>query len=383
MRKAFIFCISLIIIGIIVFFILRENESYTYETTLPEEPTDQLIDFFRDKLFYDKYLISNDHDAGEIYEEEPIDESNTSLSYGLSPDAKMHSYYDDRLRSAEEKKYAYNKVNPGSYIEGISDLSNYHLPAIRLEDDQLRIQTATNKSSWTTFQADPFDVDAKEFFSVRLNGIHDDAFYMTAYTKENGSVTSYLLFMTEDLTNYHLIKNEEASINQFMQTESFALYKDVFPVIDENERYLNYFESDQVLDTKNNELLTIDADDYLSDDGKYVYLNGKIHLYPGEGLDEGKQYVQTLENYLAGNDTYEVTFDLDFEDILKASDIGGIGAKVSEEHRNVVYVKDELIVIHVSYDAIFFGNAGETNLLIDFSEDAENPTFYVVDVAAG
>lgn len=98
-------------------------------------------------------------------------------------------------------------------------------------------------------------------------------------------------------------------------------------------------------------------------------------------LEEGTQYIQTLEDYLADNEEYALTFNLNYKDILKASNIEGIGSRFSDTSRGVVYFKNEMIVIHITYDAVYFGVAGDTNLVIDFSEDKENPKIYVVNLS--
>src|SRR5699024_8784761 len=105
------------------------------------------------------------------------------------------------------------------------------------------------------------------------------------------------------------------------------------------------------------------------------------YIAPSNPLPEGKQYVQTLENYVTGKETNFLTFDLDYKAIQKASDIGGIGTKVSDTARKVVYFNYDLIVISVPYDAIFFGTAGTTNVVVDFHEDPENPDIYVLDLS--
>src|SRR5699024_959855 len=129
-------------------------------------------------------------------------------------------------------------------------------------------------------------------------------------------------------------------------------------------------------------LFAIDEEDLLSKDGKYVYLNGNSINVLTEGLAEGTQSIQTLENYLADSEADDIVFDLNYKSILKVSGIGGIGTKVSDKHRNVVYFNNELIVISVRYDAIFFGMAGVTNVMIDFSENQDNPKMYILDLSA-
>lgn len=111
-----------------------------------------------------------------------------------------------------------------------------------------------------------------------------------------------------------------------------------------------------------------------------MYLSGVDQTNYKEGLAEGKQYIQRLENYIAGNDSYHVSFDLNYNAIRQAWDLGGVGTKVSDTHRNIVYFDHDLVMISVSYRAPFFGTAGDVNVIFDFHEDEENPQIYIQHV---
>src|SRR5699024_9923221 len=124
------------------------------------------------------------------------------------------------------------------------------------------------------------------------------------------------------------------------------------------------------------------SEDYLSDDGKYVYLSGNDGSTPGEGISKGKQSIQKVEDYIAGNDKNHVTFDLHYKRIKNASDVEGLGTSVSGSGGKTVYFDQELLVIHIAYDAALFGIAGYTNVVVDFHEDNEHPNFYILDLSA-
>lgn len=365
---------------------MSTKESFEYEDTLPQEPTDQLIEYLRHKLFNDKRLISTEHHDGYIYQVGTIHDPQTHLSYAFSPTEKMYDYYDSRLQSEEDDKYAVRNVNSNSYLGNIHDPTEYGLPDISLTDDELMIKTAEGEVSLSTIpRNDGDEVDVSNLYHVSVIGVTSDAFYLYIIEDTADPSDHSVLFATQDLTDIQVIEETNEAFEQFMTTDEFSLYADLFPPLDDDERYLRFYTSsnhrDQVIDTKEKTLIEIGEEDFLSKDGKYVYLSGKRPQTPRVGLAEGTQTIQTIDEYIAGTDTYELTFDLDFKAIQKAADITGIGTRVSESDREVVYFNEELLIIHVSYDAAITGKAGKTNVVIDFHEVKENPDIYILDLS--
>lgn len=356
------------------------QDKLVYEDTLPEEPSEQWLDFFRSKLFYDKNFLSDNHKEGFIYEEEAIIDPKRKVSYSFSPTKKLYHYYFDRLSSKEDGKYAYREVNPNAYLEVISKPTKYHLPEITLHNDRIIIQTAEAKKEWLSFTFENKEINMNDIRLISVMGMDETSFYVSISLESSENSEKYLLFMTQDLTDYAVTTEKE--FEKFVQTDTFQKYQNLFPAIDESNTYLKSFNKQQLINTNSKQLITIDPADYLSEDGKYVYLNGSNKVNSDEILEEGTQYIKTLENYLRDDDEYVFTFELNYKDILKASEVGGFGTKFSDHSRGIVYFKDELIVLHASYDAAFLGVAGDTNIVIDFSKNKENPTVYVVELAA-
>lgn len=368
------------ICAIVIGFIIMSQDKLVYEDTLPDEPSGQWLDFFRSKLFYDKNILSGNHEEGFIFEEEMIIDPKKKVSYSFSPTTKLYHYYFDRLSSEEERKYAYREVNPNAYLEVISKPEKYHLPDITLQNDRIIIQTKEAEKEWTSFTFENKEIKMDNVRAISVMGMDENFFYISITLDSIDNNVKYLLFMSQDLTDYKVTTEKE--FETFVQTDTFQKYQNLFPAIDDSNVYLNSFDKQQVIDTNNRQLITIDSSDYLSEDGKYVYLDGSNRVTSDEILEEGTQYIQTLENYLRGNDEYVLTFELNYKDISKASDIGGFGTKFSDNSSGIVYFKDEMIVLHAKYDAAFFGIAGDTNVVIDFSKNKDDPTVYVVDLAA-
>lgn len=382
-RNIIVIIIILILIGGAAYLITNAKKPFPYESTLPEEPSPQMLDFFRHKIFSREAPISTNHQDGYIYTDIQIIDHQSFISYAFSPTVKIEQYYRERRQSDAEDKYAYKNVNPYSYLEVVSEPTKYDLPEISISEDALTIQTSEEQMTFSKMALDNgMEFEVSQTHHVNVVHANEDAFYLSISESENDELNRYLLFVKQDLSDYQIIEDEDGAFEEFMKTKYFTEYMSLFPSIDENGAYLNYYTHDQVIDVKNNTLITIDSEDYLSDDGKYVYLSGNDGSTPGEGISKGKQSIQKVEDYIAGNDKKHVTFDLHYKRIKNASDIGGIGTSVSGSGGKTVYFDQELLVIHIAYDAALFGIAGYTNVVVDFHEDNEQPNFYILDLSA-
>jgi len=126
-------------------------------------------------------------------------------------------------------------------------------------------------------------------------------------------------------------------------------------------------------DDNDQEILTIDSDDVISEDRKYVYLDGDT-----DKIESGKQYIQKTEDYFAGNDTYE-TFEIDLEEIYEALEEEKLNGKIRETW--IRYFKQDFISLAVSYkqdiDDKEDSKIVNTYVFIDRQENKEHPHFYL------
>ncbi|UAC49684.1 hypothetical protein K6959_07770 [Bacillus aquiflavi] len=103
-----------------------------------------------------------------------------------------------------------------------------------------------------------------------------------------------------------------------------------------------------------------------------MYLNGAKRK-----LEDGVQRIQTIENYMAGNDTYEAEFKISFKKIAKKGDIKGA---VDVGIAKIVYFNKDYVVLNLNYYAAIAGDAGSTNVMIDLQKEKKNPTAYIVEL---
>ncbi|MDE7523225.1 hypothetical protein, partial [Ligilactobacillus salivarius] len=139
-----------------------------------------------------------------------------------------------------------------------------------------------------------------------------------------------------------------------------------------NNRYIILNGGYGVFDKKEKKIHYVEEPHYVSEDGKYVYLNGA----KGK-LEDGIQRIPKIENYLAGTDTYEAEFKISFKKIAKES---GFKSAAGVGIAKIVYFNKDYIILGLHYHAPIVGDAGSTNVIIDLQGDKKNPTAYVVDL---
>ncbi|KRT90038.1 hypothetical protein [Bacillus glycinifermentans] len=130
-----------------------------------------------------------------------------------------------------------------------------------------------------------------------------------------------------------------------------------------------------ILDKRTNRLIDINKDDYLSEDGKYVYING-VKEKETNVMPVGIQQIQTVDNYLKGNEKYEAQFKIDFKQIAKEMGFDAGDARIA----NIQYFNEDYVVLYISYHGKTIGTAGSVNVLIDLQKNKKQPTAYLVDL---
>ncbi|MCY8215555.1 hypothetical protein MOD91_07510 [Bacillus haynesii] len=183
----------------------------------------------------------------------------------------------------------------------------------------------------------------------------------------DGDTKTYYIFLKQNLLKYQIVNKDELPAT--IESGKLNDYLSVFPKVAEDGSYLHLFDK-YIFEKKTNLVRKISKDDYLSEDGKYVYLNGAEDK---DIMSEGVQRIQTVENYLKRNHKDEVQFNLDFE---KAFD--GAGLKVKKVNSaEIKYFNKNYVAIQFSYDFIWYGS-GYIDMLIDL-QDKKHPTAYLID----
>ncbi|MEC0722242.1 hypothetical protein P8882_18495 [Bacillus haynesii] len=185
-----------------------------------------------------------------------------------------------------------------------------------------------------------------------------------------GNRQIYFLFLKRDFSKHRIVKEEE--LNASIESGKLKKYLSVFPKATEDGAYLKLFDKN-IFEKKTNKVRKIKDTDILSKDGKYVYINGAKEK---DVLPDGIQHIQTVDNYLKGNEKYEAQFKIDFKQIAKEMDFDAGEARIA----NIQYFNEDYVVLFISYHGKMIGTAGSLNVLIDLQKNRKQPTAYLVDL---
>ncbi|MFO6496729.1 hypothetical protein ACINLD_10915 [Bacillus sp. z60-11] len=189
---------------------------------------------------------------------------------------------------------------------------------------------------------------------------------------KKGDGQTYYLFLKQDLSKHQLVKEEE--LHTTLESGKLNDYLSVFQKVTEDGSYLKLFDN-YIFEKKTNKVRKIKDTDILSEDGKYVYINGAKEE-ENFVISDGVQQIQTVDNYLKGNEKYEAQFKIDFKQIAKEMEFNAGDARIA----NIHYFNKDYVVLYISYHGKTIGTAGSVNVLIDLQKNKKQPTAYLVDL---
>ncbi|MCY7913877.1 hypothetical protein [Bacillus haynesii] len=182
----------------------------------------------------------------------------------------------------------------------------------------------------------------------------------------------YYLFLKQDLSKHQLVKENE--LHTTLESGKLKDYLSVFPKVTDDGAYLKLFDN-YIFEEETNKVRKIKDTDILSEDGKYVYING-AKQEENFIITDGIQQIQTVDNYLKGNKKYEAQFKLDYKSISNELGFKTPGVSSASIH----YFNEDYVVLSLSYHGVMVGTAGSVNVLIDLQKNKKQPTAYLVDL---
>ncbi|UAC49679.1 hypothetical protein K6959_07745 [Bacillus aquiflavi] len=254
----------------------------------------------------------------------------------------------------------------------IANKDEFNLPTLKLEEkNQLYVKTRQKETILDLPQLmEKFKLKPDDELVFNLYNVNDDHFVLEIDKEE---LNNYIaLFIKQDLSRIVPTSTDPEAFNKTLASGELDEFHDLFSNVKSDHRFKKTFIYRFVYDRKDKQLKEIGEEDYLSEDGKYVYINGLE-----DPLSDGVQRIQTIENYMAGNDTYEAEFKISFKKIAKEA---GIKSAAGVGIAKIVYFNKDYIILGLHYHAPIVGDAGSTNVIIDLQGDKKNPTAYVVDL---
>ncbi|MGG3924385.1 hypothetical protein ABET51_00095 [Metabacillus fastidiosus] len=352
----------------------------TYVHHFPEKQSPALNEFMKYYLkgyWYQQVFETNNN---FIFASRNVSSNKKEIEYYQYTRKELEKYYKPLL-NAKQPDTVLNDLEQNIKLdkflhESINDVHSYNLPSIKMEDsNQLKIELGSAEKTLDLPKLlSEYSVKEKDELIFNILEINDNHFVLKVIDKNiqnsKGWDLEVVFFIRNDLTDIVISESYNEAIQQKLNDGTLDDYLNSFEKVGSNGRYLVLFGS-RLIDTKIKKIVEIREGDYLSNDGQYVYIDGAK-----DNLEDGTQKIQTIENYAAGNDKNQIEYNLDYEEIAKELDFttSGIGSAT------INYFNENYLVLRLEYNGKFVGTAGVTNVMIDFQEDKENPTFYLVDL---
>ncbi|MED4454642.1 hypothetical protein [Metabacillus fastidiosus] len=351
-----------------------------YVSSFPKESSPALTEFMKDYLTGYSDIQVFGENSNFIFVSRNVSSNEKEIEYYQYTRGKLEKYYEPLLNAKKPDAILNDleqNINLDKFLrESINDMGPYNLPSIKMENsNQLKIELgAVEKTLNLPKLLSEYSVKEKDEIIFNILENNDNHFVLKVIDKSiqnsKGWDLEVVFFIKNDLTDMVISESYDEAIQEKLDDGTLDDYLNGFEKVGNKGKYLLIFGS-RLIDTKTKKIVEIREGDYLSNDGQYVYIGGAK-----DNLEDGTQKIQTIENYAAGNDKNQIEYNLDYEEIAKELDFttSGIGSAT------INYFNENYLVLRLDYNGKFVGTAGVTNVMIDFQEDKENPTFYLVDL---
>jgi len=326
----------------------------------------------RDIILNNRSLLLEDGTVS-IFQEQGIDDDNDVLTYGKYEHETLVDHYMT-LQTAQfpGSKLDDMKEKQSDFREKISDPFDYDLPKLKKEEGDIVIETKYVEETFHLLHAaQTQDINISPNISLSIQAVNDDAFYLHVYEETDAENHIYHMFIKQDFSDITIVSDEVFAKEDFVASDKFKLYEELFPKVDDKRRYLESFEDRQFIDIEKTELQQKGYFDYLSKDGKYTYLHSD-----NSNFSKGTQEIQCLDDRIQENDKYYAKFRFSYRNVINKLNWPIFGSSEGK----IVYFSDDIVMLQVSYSPLFKGDGGRTNVIIDLQEDKENPDIYLIDL---
>ncbi len=350
----------------------KEDTNITYQTGLPEKETKPIIKMISNYISSYHPTLASDEQR-DIYQYKGINLENNTITYFQYKTDDMIDHFNRLIDDDHPDQILNDLWDNETYMQDINNPNNWHLPKITLEKELLHVNSNKAEKQFNLSEiAVEENIELSNELLVDIERVHETAFYIKV-TDVNNDHETYRFYITQDLQNYVFLDDTTEAFEQWMTDSSFDDFKELYPQIDEAGSLLHSFTYQQILDIEKSKIITIPENDLLSKDGKYVLLDGQDQILS----EEQPLVIQKTEDYIAEDDKIYATFEIDYKTIAEQLDFKSDGAVSMGK---VIYFNEDIVVLFINFKAPVAGQAGQTNVIIDFSADKDDPTYYVEDL---
>ena len=349
----------------------------TYKKGFPEEDSPGLVAYMQDHYNGNRYaLIKTDN--GVVYSDYfDINDEEFVKSYYLLDNEVMQKNYAPVRTEEEKSHFLWNFVQDEKIvIEPIEDLATFDLPYIEFKNHQyllienefinlevdLKSEAVKKELELLKKSGQRVDIDLKSMVDGKYQ------LEIIEYEEEGTGRDYYYLFVDGETEEYDLVKGDDNSLENWLARDESKGLKGAIPKADEEAGHLLLREYGSIYNNYTKEIINFHESDYLSKRGDFVYLNGDK-----DSIEFGKQKIQTLDDYLLGNENYYAEFRLSHSKVKK---LGDIAKAASLDGMKIVYFDKDFIVYTLSH-SMLISNFESFNFIVDLQNDKRNPDIYV------
>ncbi|NPC94648.1 hypothetical protein HOO54_21060 [Bacillus sp. WMMC1349] len=368
MIKKILLIIVLLIGSVWVFISSNEKDPYEeviYKKGLPKEDSPAFKEFLRNDL-------GSSTDVTLRYQ----DDTYTMVRSGIEG-LTFYKFTDKQLRNSYKPVFSIRENFEKNFYDleyGVDffkqrnivhDKISENLPDIKIEKKNLlNVKTNFGQKNIKV----PLSTDSYEI-SLDLLAINKENMLIEISGYRPGKASDiYYLFLKQDFSKHQIVKGSE--LNATIESGKLNDHLSVFPEVTKDGSYLKLL-GKNILEKKTNKVREIKDHDFLSADGKYVFLNGTMNKKFPEDVQ-----IQTVDHYLKGDEKYVGEFKINFKHIADQLHYKSSGASFIE----ILYFKEDYIVLDVLYSGMIIGTAGSANVLIDLQKSKKQPTVYFADL---
>ncbi|WP_229078698.1 hypothetical protein [Bacillus paralicheniformis] len=374
MKKRWFICSSIFILCLLVIIGCGKDDiqEVIYEKGLPNEDSPAFKEFMRHELGLTRDVTLSD----ENHTYTIMRSDKKGLRYYQYTDKELEDFYSPFLSA---KKYLATKLYDLKTTDFLTKEKLIHnkiernLPEMTLDKNNvLKVKTKSREKKLE------FPSAKGKKVHLALAAVSKDSMLIQVEVYEKlknddlGDRQIYYLFLKRDFSKHNIVKEEE--LNATIESGKLKEYLSVFPNVAKDGAYRKLFDK-YIFDEEKNKVRIIKNIDILSEDRKYVYINGAKEKETNV-IPDGIQQIQTVDNYLKGNEKYEAQFKLDFKQIAKEMEFKAGSVRIADIH----YFNENYAVLRISYNGIPIGKAGSVNVLIDLQKNKKQPTAYLVDL---
>src|SRR5699024_567976 len=141
---------------------------------------------------------------------------------------------------------------------------------------------------------------------------------------------------------------ESSALDEIVQDGELKPFYGLLKPVGETASYMK-LPNRSLLEVEHNKGHYIEKKDKVSIYFTYVYSNG--HEDNFLEVSDGRQDIQTIENYLANNDEYYSRFNINFKQIAKKMNFKTSGPGLS----SINYFDEDFIILRIDYDGRIVG----------------------------